>query len=114
MLGITGGWFIWSRLQQGATPVAVAAQATPVETEIVQLTTIREFSEFVGELEAQEQVTLRPEVEGRITQILVSEGDRVSAGTSIVQLSPDRPQAVVSGAIADIEVARASRNSAQA
>lgn len=114
MLGITGGWFIWSRLQQGAPPVAVAAQATSVETEVVQSTTIREVSEFVGELDAQERVTLRPEVEGRIIQVLVSEGDRVTAGTPIVQLSPDRPQAVVSGTLADIEVARASRNSAQA
>lgn len=113
-VGLTGGWFIWSRLQQSAPPAAVAAQATAVETETVQSAPVREFSEFVGALEAQERVMLRPEVEGRITQILVSEGDRVAAGTPIVQLSPDRPQAVVSGAIADIEVARASRNSAEA
>ncbi|MGD1861984.1 MAG: efflux RND transporter periplasmic adaptor subunit [Leptolyngbyaceae cyanobacterium] len=113
-VGLTGGWFIWSRLQQPAPPPAAAAQATAVETATVQSAPVREVSEFVGALEAQERVMLRPEVAGRITQILVAEGARVAAGTPLVQLSPDRPQAVVSGAIADIEVARASRNAAEA
>lgn len=112
-LGITAGGIIWSRLQQNPPP-AVAAQATAVDTETIQSTSVREFSEFVGVLEAQERVTLRPEVEGRVTEILVDEGDRIPAGTPIVQLSSDRPQAVVSGAVADIEVARAARNAAGA
>ncbi|MEM1255005.1 MAG: efflux RND transporter periplasmic adaptor subunit [Cyanobacteria bacterium P01_H01_bin.21] len=113
-LGVAGGWFIWSRFQQEAAPVAIAAQATAVETETARSAPVQDSSEFVGALEAQERVMLRPEVEGRITQILVAEGDRVAAGTPILQLSPDRPEAVVSGAIADIEVARASRSAAQA
>ena len=113
-LGLAGGWFIWSRFQQDTAPVAIAAQATPVETEQAQSAPVQASSEFVGALEAQERVMLRPEVEGRITQLLVSAGDRVSAGTPIIQLSPDRPEAVVSGAIADIEVARAARSAAQA
>ncbi|ESA38642.1 rnd family efflux transporter mfp subunit [Leptolyngbya sp. Heron Island J] len=113
-LGVVGGWFIWSRLQQDPTPVAIAAQATAVETETARSAPVREFSEFVGALEAQERVMLRPEVEGRITQVLVSAGDRVAAGTPIIQLSPERPQAIVSSAVADIEVARAARSAAQA
>ena len=113
-LGLVGGWFIWSRLQQDRIPAAIAAQATAVETETARSAPVRELSEFVGALEAQERVMLRPEVEGRITQVLVASGDRVTAGTPIVQLSPDRPQAVVSGAMADIEVARAARSAAQA
>ncbi|NEQ48357.1 MAG: efflux RND transporter periplasmic adaptor subunit [Leptolyngbya sp. SIOISBB] len=113
-LGVTGGWLIWSRFQPNEPPAVAAAQATVVETQTVQPATVRTASEFVGALEAQERVTLRPEVAGRITQVLVSAGDRVTAGTPILQLSPDRPQAVVSGTIADIEVARAARNAAQA
>ncbi|MFG6096007.1 efflux RND transporter periplasmic adaptor subunit [Leptothoe sp. ISB3NOV94-8A] len=113
-LGLAGGWFLWSRFQQDVVPGAIAAQSTTVETETARSAPVKEFSEFVGALEAQERVMLQPEVEGRITQILVVAGDRVSAGTPILQLSPDRPAAVVSGAIADIEVARASRSAAQA
>ncbi|MFG6107766.1 efflux RND transporter periplasmic adaptor subunit [Leptothoe sp. EHU-05/26/07-4] len=114
VLSLTGGWLIWSRFQQSKPPTAIAAQATAVETQTVQPATVRTASEFIGALEAQERVTLRPEVSGKITQVLVSAGDRVTAGTPILQLSPDRPKAVVSGAMADIEVARAARNTAQA
>jgi len=112
-LGLVGGGLIW-RLVQPDAPPPPAAQATVVQTETVQSAPVKVSSEFVGSLEAQERVMLRPEVEGRITQILVEDGDRVSAGTPLLQLSPDRPQAVVSGAIADIEVARASRSTAEA
>ena len=114
LLGLAGGWLIWSMVRQSDAPATAAVQATAVETETVQPAQVKISSEFVGSLEAQERVLLRPEVEGRITQIFVEDGDRVSAGTPIFQLSPDRPQAVVSGAIADIEVSRASRNTAQA
>lgn len=114
MLGLAGGWLIWSMVRRGDAPATAAAQATVVETETVQSAQVNVSSEFVGALEAQERVLLRPEVEGRITQIFVEDGDRISVGTPIFQLSPDRSQAVVSGAIADIEVARASLNTAQA
>ena len=114
VLGLAGGWLIWSMVRRVEAPATAAAQATAVETETVQSAQVKMSSEFVGALEAQERVLLRPEVEGRITQIFVEDGDRVSSGTPIFQLSPDRPQAVVSGAIADIEVARASLNTAEA
>lgn len=113
-LGLASGGLIWSRWRSREPVAAIAAQATAVETQTLQSATVSTSSEFVGALEAQERVTLRPEVAGRITQILVSAGDRVSAGTPLLQLSPDRPQALVRGAVADIEVARAARNAAQA
>ncbi|MEM6713555.1 MAG: efflux RND transporter periplasmic adaptor subunit [Cyanobacteria bacterium P01_C01_bin.147] len=113
-LGLAGGWLVWSRFQPNEAPAVAAAQATAVETQAVQPATVRTASEFVGALEAQERVTLRPEVAGQITQVFVVAGDRVTAGTPILQLRPDRPQAVVGGAMADIEVARAARNAAQA
>lgn len=112
-LGLAGGWWVWGLVQPDETP-ATAAQVMTVETETVQSASVRVSSEFVGSLEAQERVMLRSEVEGQIIQVLVENGDRVTAGTPLLQLSPDRPQAVVSGAIADIEIARASRSTAEA
>ena len=113
VLGIAAVWLIWSliRPEEEAPP---APAPTAVETETTQLDAVSIASEFVGALEAQDRVVVRPEVEGRITAILVEDGDRISAGTPILQLSPDRPRAVVTGAIADIEAARASRTTAQA
>jgi RND family efflux transporter MFP subunit len=112
-LGLAGGWWVWGLVQPDETP-ATAAQVMTVETETVQSASVRVSSEFVGSLEAQERVMLRSEVEGQIIQVLVENGDRVTAGTPLLQLSPDRPEAVVSGAIADIEIARASRSTAEA
>ena len=113
-VGVFGGWLIWSWGRGEDAPATAAPPATVVTTEPVESAPVKVSSEFVGALEAQERVILRPEVAGRITQILVEDGDRVSAGTPIVQINPDRSQAVVSGAIADIDVARAARNTAQA
>lgn len=110
---VSVGGLMWiMRRQPEAAPAAAAPTAVTVEQ--LQADSVQATSEFVGALEAQERVTVRPEVAGRIGQILVEDGDRITAGTPILQLIPDRPQAVVSGAIADIEVARAARNTAQA
>ncbi|MEM9486714.1 MAG: efflux transporter periplasmic adaptor subunit, partial [Cyanobacteria bacterium P01_F01_bin.116] len=107
------GILVW-RLRQPAEPAVAAPPPTAVTVEELQSRLVQSRSEFVGALEAQERVTVRPEVEGRISQIFVENGDRITVGTPVLQLIPDRPEAVVSGAIADIEVARAARNTAQA
>ena len=114
VLGLVGGWLVWGVVRRGEAQAPPEVQATAVVTETVQASRIKVSSEFVGALEAQDRVMLRPEVEGRITQIFVEEGDQVLAGDPMFQLSPDRSQAVVRGAEADIEVARASRNAAEA
>ncbi|MDJ0705982.1 MAG: efflux RND transporter periplasmic adaptor subunit [Leptolyngbyaceae cyanobacterium MO_188.B28] len=112
---LAGGGLTWGLLRrQNGTEAVAAIQPIAVEVEQLQTSQVKIRSEFVGALEAQDRVMLRPEVEGRIAQILVENGALVSAGTPILQLNPERSQAVVSSAIADVEVARASRNTAQA
>ncbi|WP_297088093.1 efflux RND transporter periplasmic adaptor subunit [Thermoleptolyngbya sp. C42_A2020_037] len=84
----------------------------PVELQTVQASTVVETSEFVGALEAEDRVVLRPEADGRVVEIFVRPGDVVQARTPIVQLRADRSRAEVSGAIADLEAAQSSRNTA--
>lgn len=110
---LLAGVLVW-RLRQTDEPTLAPPPPTSVTAERLQSRPVQSRSEFVGALEAQERVTVRSEVEGRISQIFVENGDQITAGTPILQLIPDRPEAVVSGAIADIELARATRNSAQA
>jgi RND family efflux transporter MFP subunit len=76
--------------------------------------TLEESSEFIGALEAEQRVELKPEVSGRVTQILVASGDVVGAGQPIIQLRPDQAQAEVAGAQAGAEAARFGRDAAQA
>ncbi|GAB4199421.1 MAG: efflux RND transporter periplasmic adaptor subunit [Coleofasciculaceae cyanobacterium] len=85
-----------------------------VKLQRVETSTVEDSSEFVGSLEAANRVVLKPEVEGRVTQILVSSGNRVAAGTPIVQLRPDKNQAEVGGAVANVNAARAALSNAKA
>lgn len=111
---VGGGLLWWVVSQSSSESETAAAQPVAVRIESVQLNAVENSSEFVGELEAQQRVIIRPEAAGYIAQIFVAPGQRIRAGTNLLQLNPDRRQADFRGAIADIEAARASRNTAQA
>lgn len=84
-------------------PMEVLVELQDLELEIVE-----NSAEFIGVLDAPQGVTLRPEIEGRITEISVESGDSVQAGDIVVQLSPDRDQAEVSAAQANENVSQAA------
>jgi multidrug efflux pump subunit AcrA (membrane-fusion protein) len=65
----------------------------PVKVERLQSAALEDSSNFVGTLDSAAGVTLQPESDGRVVQIFVSSGDRVSAGDPIMQLSSERSQA---------------------
>jgi multidrug efflux pump subunit AcrA (membrane-fusion protein) len=98
----------------GGAPTAQAPPPTPVELQEVKNSTVQDSSEFVGALEAQKRVGLRPEVEGRIVQILVDSGQAVSAGEPIAELKPDRTLTQVNSATANVNAAIAARATAAA
>ncbi|MEA5511665.1 efflux RND transporter periplasmic adaptor subunit [Crocosphaera sp. UHCC 0190] len=85
--GWGGNW--WLNSQKNAATSGAFAQKTPptsvklasLKPDIMQTT-----SEVVGTIEASNAVILKPEIEGRIEQILVKEGDRVSKGQVIIKL----------------------------
>lgn len=113
---IGGGALLWQifQPQSEVTASEEAPAATAVTVEALQSTEIAISSEFVGFLEAKERATLRPEVPGQVVRVFVADGDRVSTGTPILQLSPERSRAVVGEAEAAVEEARAARSAAQA
>lgn len=117
----TGQWVGWALFSSvlvscSTSPVAQEQGMPPVAVEVQQIesATVRETSEFVGALEAQDRVELRPETEGRIVSILVRSGQTVEAGEGIIELKADRTQAEVRGAIADVDAARAAVSAAEA
>lgn len=112
ILLLAGGFLVWrlmgSRGPGGmGMPPGVTVQLEPVQTGNVQ-----DASEFLGSLEAQTGVVLQPEVSGRVTQVYVSAGDRVSPGQPIVLISPDRTQAEANAATANVAAAESARQSA--
>ena len=113
-----------------ATDAEASTQARAIPVHILKLDsdTVRDRSEFVGNLEAVKIVEVRPQIQGQIESILVEAGERVEAGQTIMELQPDQSasdyQAAVErvnvakddyqNSLKKLEIAKAKRDSAQA
>jgi len=69
--------------------------AIAVKTAVIQPVPISESSEYLGTLKSRHSVVLNPQVEGQITNIFVRSGDRVKAGTPLMQIDPIKQQATL-------------------
>lgn len=78
-----------------AAPAGPAMQAMPVQVHIVQAQKIFDSSEYLAILKSRHSATINPQVEGQITRIFVKSGDRVKAGTPILQIDPVKQQATL-------------------
>ncbi|NJO39451.1 MAG: efflux RND transporter periplasmic adaptor subunit [Cyanobacteria bacterium RU_5_0] len=105
---------IASACSRGGSPEQGGFPPAQVQAQVVETTTVRVSSEFVGQLEAQTRAAIRPEMDGRIVEINVSPGDNVAPGMLLIRLEADQNQAEVSGAGADVEAAIAARQTAEA
>lgn len=110
ILGGGFGWRWWqSSMAANKPPGAAAGQPTgiPVKVATVETGNLQESSVFVGSLEAPRSVVLSPEIEGRVSQILVTEGDRIQQGQVVIRLQSDDAQAQLLQAKASLEQSRA-------
>lgn len=79
--------------QAGNAPAGM--QAFPVQTQEVALSPVQQSSDYVATVKSRRSVTLMPQVDGNLTQILVKSGDHVRAGQPIMTIDPVRQQALV-------------------
>ena len=114
VLFAAGGFMLWRLFGPRNQGSMQGPPAFPVTMERLQEESLEDSSEYGCILESQTGVSLQPEADGRVTQIFVSSGDRVSAGDPIMQLSPDRSQSDYNAALASISAARSSRDTARA
>ncbi|HAC62424.1 MAG TPA: efflux RND transporter periplasmic adaptor subunit [Cyanothece sp. UBA12306] len=82
----TTWWFTSRPNQDNSERSAQKMPPTPVKLLTLKTQTIEDTSEVVGTIEARDTVVLKPEIEGRISQILVKEGDRIQQGQLIITL----------------------------
>jgi len=82
----------------------------PVELSVATPTTIEDATEYVGTLRSLHSTMIQPQVDGQITQIFVTSGERVVAGAPLMQIDPRRQQAAVSSQ----EAERAAKEAAVA
>ncbi len=67
-----------------------------------------------GEMRARNQVDIYPEVNARITEVLVNDGDRVQAGQALVHLRDDEVREQLNQAQFDYQIADAQLRQAEA
>src|SRR5580704_17808431 len=77
-------------------PPGAGAPAIPVQTRVTASVKIPDTSEYLSLLKSRHSAVINPQVEGQITKISVKSGDRVSAGTALLQIDPLKQQATVS------------------
>ena len=87
---------------------AGAGRAPAVEVAKVESMTLVDETQAVGSLRSRQGVMLRPEVGGRVKQILFSDGQRVRKGQLMVQFEDQLQQAQVAQARAELSIAEAN------
>src|SRR2546429_3750449 len=80
--------------------------AMPVEVAAAIRDTVVDAIAATGQIEAIQSIELRPEVSGRITDILVREGQEVGAGTALFKVDDAELKAQVAQADAERQLAR--------
>lgn len=81
--------------QPEAAAKGPAMQALPVQTLTVALAPVAQSSDYVATIKSRRSVSLMPQVDGNLTQILVKSGDHVRSGQLLMQIDPHRQQALV-------------------
>ncbi|MBD1914082.1 MULTISPECIES: efflux RND transporter periplasmic adaptor subunit [unclassified Leptolyngbya] len=112
LLGIT---LLLSSLTAACGKIEAPAKASSpppasVQLQTLQSSTLQDSTDFVGTLEAEQTVQLKPQIDGRIDRILVKPGDRVQQGDPIFLLNLDQTASEVNSAQANVNAAVAARN----
>jgi multidrug efflux system membrane fusion protein len=90
-----------------------AMQAMPVQVKVVKMETISLWSEYSGRLAAVDYVSIKPRVNGAITEIKFTDGELVKEGQELFTIDTRPYEAEVARARADMVSAQAQAKLAQ-
>lgn len=104
---------------QGCTPSAQpmappTVPTMPVKLEQVEEKVLSDQSTFVATLKSRKSVNLKPQIEGRLLEIMVKSGDMVKAGQSLMILDKSKQEALVGNTEAAIQSELAEEKNANA
>ena len=85
----------------------------PIETAVAKQDTVVDAISATGQVEPVQQVELRPEIEGRLVEIIVREGSEVAAGQPLFRIDDQELKAEVARAEADRDLANQGLTRAQ-
>ena len=81
--------------EKGRDGGAATPPATPVQVLVVESQKLTDSTEYLAILKSRHSATINPQVEGQVTKIFVKSGDRVTAGTPLLQIDPLKQEATV-------------------
>ena len=123
LVGVAAASFAaWWLQKPASTPTELAAAQAPansaaqggaqrptsVEVAKVESTKLVDETQSVGSLRSNQGVIMRPEVGGRVSQILFKDGQRVKKGQILVQFDDQLPVAQLMQAKAEMSIAQAN------
>lgn len=76
-------------------PQAGGPPAMPVKVMEAKAVAVNDTSDYVATLKSRDSAVIMPQVEGQITHIFVHSGDRVQAGSALVEIDPLKQEATV-------------------
>jgi len=88
-------------------------RSMPAQIQQVISSQVAESSTFVGLLKSRRSVSIRPRVEGHITEIYVRPGDFVQAGQKLIEVDPSKEQQAVNTQMASVESNRDEQRNAE-
>ncbi len=91
-------------------PTGPGGPAKPAAVEVVKVeqTKLVDETQSVGSLRSNQGVVLRPEVGGRVSQVLFKDGQKVKKGQLLVQFDDQLPSAQLMQAKAELSIAQAN------
>ena len=92
----------------GGSEAVAPPPVTPVVVTPVEVRRLDEQIEATGQLLARDQARVAAEVPGRITEVLLDEGDRVEEGAVVIRIDPERRELERDDALARVAEAEAS------
>jgi membrane fusion protein (multidrug efflux system) len=115
---LAGSGYYWKVVRpkssvSAAAPAAKAGGGVPVKVAGVRTGTISEELSAVGSLIANESVMIRPEREGRITEINFTEGQLVRKGEKLVALDTAEIQAQLAAVTSELTLNRSRMKRAE-
>lgn len=99
--------------KKGAGPGAQAGQVKtyPVLNIVPQTTTL--FTDYPATIEGQQNIEIRPKIDGYVEKMFVDEGATVKKGQPLFRISAPQYEQNVRTAMADIKIAKADVNAAE-
>jgi len=81
--------------KQTAAAASAGPPPMPVKVKKADPQPVGQFTEYIATLKSRSSASIKPDVEGQVTRIMVHSGDHVEAGKPLLEIDPRKQEATV-------------------